>query len=29
MYFKVNQANQLESVFKKIAEDIGTVRLTM
>ena len=29
MFFKVNQASQLESVFKKIADDIGTIRLTM
>ena len=28
-YYKVNQASQLETVFKKIAEDIGTIRLTM
>lgn len=29
MFMKVKQANQLESVFKKIADDIGTIRLTM
>ncbi|CAN1530551.1 vWFA domain containing protein [Rhabdaerophilaceae bacterium] len=29
MYFKVNTASQLESVFKKIADEIGTIRLTM
>lgn len=29
MYFKVNTANQLEGVFKQIADEIGQVRLTM
>jgi hypothetical protein len=29
MYIKVNQASQLEAVFKKIADEIGTIRLTM
>lgn len=29
MFFKVDQASQLEGVFKKIADDIGTIRLTM
>jgi Flp pilus assembly protein TadG len=29
MYKKVNQASELEAVFKKIAEDIGQIRLTM
>lgn len=29
MYFKVNVASQLESVFKQIADEIGQVRLTM
>lgn len=29
MFYKVNTANQLESVFKAIASEIGQVRLTM
>ena len=29
MFMKVKNASELESVFKKIAEDIGTIRLTM
>jgi len=29
MYSKVNQASELEAVFKKIAKDIGTIHLTM
>lgn len=29
MFKKVNQASELEAVFRKIAEDIGTIRLTM
>lgn len=29
MFKKVNQASELEAVFKKIADDIGTIRLTM
>lgn len=29
MYKKVNQASELEAVFKQIAEDIGQIRLTM
>ena len=29
MFKKVNQASELEAVFKQIADDIGTIRLTM
>jgi len=29
MFKKVNQASELEAVFRKIADDIGTIRLTM